>query len=337
MADSPLERLSSVADSIQPNERPLLVVVVGPTAVGKTRWAIDMARALETEIINADSRQVFKRMAIGTAAPSANERAEIQHHFVDFIEPDRRYSAGQFEQDASVWLDHWFKHRRTAVLAGGSGLYVKALIEGLDDIPSDPSIRAQLNQRWELHGLAPLIEELAQLDPAHLSKMDAQNPQRVIRALEVCLISGRPFSSFHKLAPRARPYDTWVVGLQMDRDSLNSRINMRVEHMIEAGLEAEVRELEYLKDANALRTVGYREWWPFFENECSLTDVQAQIQLRTRQFAKRQMTWFQKMEGVQWFNASDRENIAEGLRVECEKRSWHLAHPIPHSEPHRDE
>ena len=165
MADSPLEHLTSVAAPIQPNERPLLIVLVGPTAVGKTRWAIEIARALNTEIVNADSRQIYRRMPIGTATPTAEERAEITHHFVDFVEPDSAYSAGQFEKEASAWLDHWFQHHRTAVLAGGSGLYVKALIEGLDDIPTDPSVRSQLNERFELYGLGPLVDELASVTP----------------------------------------------------------------------------------------------------------------------------------------------------------------------------
>jgi len=331
MADSPLEHLTSVAAPIQPNERPLLIVLVGPTAVGKTRWAIEIARALNTEIVNADSRQIYRRMPIGTATPTAEERAEITHHFVDFVEPDSAYSAGQFEKEASAWLDHWFQHQRTAVLAGGSGLYVKALIEGLDDIPTDPSVRSQLNERFELYGLGPLVDELAQRDPVHLEKMDAQNPQRVIRALEVCIISGRPFSSFHNQVPQERPYDIWIGGLQMDRESLHSRINLRVENMIKAGLEEEVRALQHLRDTNALRTVGFREWPPYFNNECSLSAVQDEIQMRTRQFAKRQMTWFQKTNGIQWFDASDGENIAEALRVECGKRRWHFAQPLVHS------
>jgi tRNA dimethylallyltransferase len=318
---------SEVSAPIDPNEKPLLVVVVGPTAIGKTRTAIQIAQALDTEIINADSRQVYRGMTIGTAQPDSAEREAAPHHFVDFVQPEELYSAGQFESDAMEWLGKWFQSRRTAVLSGGSGLYVKAVLEGLDDIPSDLTIRASLNERLQSVGIEPLVAELRKLDPVHAERMDIQNPQRVVRALEVCLATGRPFSSFHNEGGRERPFDTWIVGLRMPKKVLDERINRRVHQMIHQGLEAEVSSLQHLSDQNALQTVGYREWNGYFDGQKSREAVLEEIQLRTRQFAKRQMTWFQKMPDVHWFNAQEKdanENILNALRVECSRRGWQL-------------
>lgn len=303
-------------------ERPLLVVVIGPTAVGKTELAIAIAKALHCEILNADSRQVYRDMPIGTAQPTAAERVAVPHHFVDFLEPDARYSAGQFEGDALAWLEQWFAHRKCAVLSGGSGLYVKAVLDGLDPVPADLAIRTELNARLEAEGLEVLVEELTRLDPTHAAAMDLQNPQRVVRALEVCLASGKPFSSFHSSTTTRRPFDALIIGLKRERAELIDRINRRVDRMMETGLKAEVEALRPHWSANALQTVGYREWSAFFAGEWSEAQVAEEIKLRTRQFAKRQMTWFKKMEGVQWFHPEQLENIAEALRVECANRGW---------------
>ncbi|MGB2135381.1 MAG: tRNA (adenosine(37)-N6)-dimethylallyltransferase MiaA, partial [Flavobacteriales bacterium] len=221
-------QLSPLSEHRGQQERPLLVVVIGPTAVGKTALAIAVAKALHCEILNADSRQVYRGMPIGTAQPTAEERAAVPHHFVDFLEPDALYSAGQFESDALAWLEQWFAHRKCAVLSGGSGLYVKAVLEGLDPVPADLTIRTALNARLESEGLEVLVDELKRLDPAHAASMDTQNPQRVVRALEVCLASGKPFSSFHSSSTVQRPFDTLVIGLKRERAELINRINRRV-------------------------------------------------------------------------------------------------------------
>lgn len=313
-----------VTDTRNAEERPLLVVVIGPTAVGKTARAIELAQSLGCEIVNADSRQVYQGMPIGTAQPTEAERAAVPHHFVDFVAPDALYSAGQFETDALRWLDGWFEDHRCAVLAGGSGLYVKAVLDGLDPMPADLGIRTQLNERLAAEGLLPLVEELKRLDPDHAARMDTQNPQRVIRALEVCLTSGKPFSSFHSEAKVDRPFDTLVIGLKMERNALIERIDRRVDAMLAEGLEGEVESLRPHWGANALQTVGYREWLPYFNGERSREEVAEEIKLRTRQFAKRQMTWFQKMDNVQWFHPEDTENIMRTLSVECERRGWAL-------------
>lgn len=317
-------RLTPVSDPIGTHERPLLVVVVGPTAVGKTAAAIQIASALQTEIVNADSRQVYRKMALGTAQPDAQERAAIPHHFIDFVDPSHLYSAGQFEAHALAWLNHWFLHHRTAVLSGGSGLYVKAVLEGLDEMPADLEIRSQLNHRLQAEGLESLANELEKLDPVSARRMDLCNPQRVIRALEVCLASGEPLSNFHQHAPQQRAFDTWVIGLKRDRTQLNQRINARVLQMIDDGLEAEVAALQPMRTENALQTVGFQEWNAYFDGLASRESVIEEIQLRTRQFAKRQMTWFQKMPGIQWFDAEHTENILAALEVECAKRQWSI-------------
>lgn len=315
-------QLSPLSEHRGQQERPLLVVVIGPTAVGKTALAIAVAKALHCEILNADSRQVYRGMPIGTAQPTAEERAAVPHHFVDFLEPDALYSAGQFESDALAWLEQWFAHRKCAVLSGGSGLYVKAVLEGLDPMPADLTIRTALNARLESEGLEVLVDELKRLDPVHAASMDTQNPQRVVRALEVCLASGKPFSSFHSSSTVQRPFDTLIIGLKRERAELIDRINRRVDLMMESGLKAEVEALRPHWSANALQTLGYREWNAYFSGEWTANHVAEEIKLRTRQFAKRQMTWFQKMEGVHWFHPDQTENIAEVLRVECANRGW---------------
>lgn len=316
------DKLVPLSEHRSNDERPLLVVIIGPTAVGKTELAIAIAKALDCEIVNADSRQVYRGMSIGTAQPTPKERAAVPHHFVDFITPDELYSAGQFESDALAWFEQWFTHRKCAVLSGGSGLYVKAILEGLDPVPADLAIRNELNGRLESEGLKALVEELTRLDPTHAASMDIQNPQRVVRALEVCLASDKPFSSFHSSTTAQRPFDTFVIGLKRDRDELIDRINRRVDLMMGAGLKAEVESLRPHWNANALQTVGYREWNTHFDGSMSEAEVAEEIKLRTRQFAKRQMTWFQKMEGVQWFHPEQLENIADALRVECANRGW---------------
>ena len=284
-------QLSPLSEHRGLQERPLLVVVIGPTAVGKTALAIAVANALHCEILNADSRQVYRGMPIGTAQPTAEERAAVPHHFVDFLEPDALFSAGQFQSDALAWLEQWFAHHKCAVLSGGSGLYVKAVLEGLDPVPADLTIRTALNARLESEGLEVLVDELKRLDPAHAASMDTQNPQRVVRALEVCLASGKPFSSFHSSSTVPRPFDTLVIGLKRERAELIDRINRRVDLMMESGLKAEVEALRPHWSANALQTVGYREWNAYFSGEWTANQVAEEIKLRTRQFAKRQMTW----------------------------------------------
>ena len=320
---------SSTATALQTGDRPLLVTIVGPTAIGKTTRAIEIAQGLGCEIINADSRQIFRNMPIGTAQPSAEERKCVPHHFVDFVDVEKHYSAGQFATDAGLWLDDWFKNHKTAVMVGGSGLYIKAVLEGLDDMPADLTIRKALNQRLKESGIEALALELRTLDPEHAGKMDIKNPQRVVRALEVCLASGKPFSSFHTPRLTPRKFDTLTIGLEMDRGPLIDRINERVDAMVNAGMKNEAAALLSKSHLNALQTVGYREWFECFEGRCTEAEAIERIKVHTRQFAKRQMTWFKKMENIRWANALDTATIEGIVKEACDQRQWPLHRPFP--------
>lgn len=283
----------------------VVVAVVGPTASGKTSLAIRLAQSLSTDVVSADARQVYQSMPIGTAAPTAEECAQATHHLTEFLPPSTLYSAGAFEQDAVSLLDQLCETRGSAILCGGSGMYVKAALEGLDPLPADLAIRNTLNARLKAEGLAPLVEELAALDPVHCGTMDTQNPQRVIRALEVCLASGKPFSSFHQGQPKARNWRAIQVGLRPERSWLRERIALRANAMMEAGWLDEVRALLPHEGQNALNTVGYKELFAHLKGELSLEEAVELLITHTRQFAKRQLTWFQKDPHVQWFDFNE--------------------------------
>lgn len=290
--------------------------------MGKTSFAIGLAKWLGCEILNADSRQVYQNLRIGTAQPTAAERAEVPHHFVDFLSTENLYSAGQFEKDALKWLDQWFASHRTAVMVGGSGLYVKAVLEGLDEIPASVEIRTQLQRQLAETGIQPLLKQLEVLDPIHFAKIDPHNTQRVVRALEVCLASGKPFSSFHKNRAAQRPFDVRIIGLEMSREWLITRIDARVKQMIEEGFESEARSFHSQAHLNALQTVGYREWFDHFDGKISRAEAIHAIQVHTRQFAKRQMAWFKRLEGVNWFDANDRTTAFNWIMKCCAERGW---------------
>jgi tRNA dimethylallyltransferase len=284
--------------------------------------AIGLAKWLGCEILNADSRQVYRDMRIGTAQPTATECAEVPHHFVDFLDVEKLYSAGQFEKDALHWLDNWFSSHRTAVMVGGSGLYIKAVLEGLDEVPASVEIRDRLRKELEENGADSLLKQLKELDPIHYAKMDRSNTQRVIRALEVCLASGKPFSSHHSNSAAERPFDIRIIGLEMNREWLVDRINARVVQMVQSGFESEARELHPKAHLNALQTVGYREWFDHFDGKLSRDQAISAIQVHTRQFAKRQMTWFKRMDGINWFDASNRMAAFNWAMACCAERGW---------------
>ena len=279
----------------------VVISVVGPTASGKTELAIALAQRLGTEIVNADARQVYRGMAIGTAQPTAAERAAAPHHLVDFFEPTQLYSAGTFEEQAVPLLDRLCQERGSAVLAGGSGMYVKAALEGLEPLPADLDLRRQLNAEVASKGLPHLVARLRELDPEHADAMDTSNPQRVVRALEVCLTSGRPFSSFHSGAVKSRDWHVVSVGLDPDRAELRERIALRAHAMMDAGWLEETRRLIPLRSENALNTVGYKELFQHLDGDMPLEDAVDLVITHTRQFAKRQMTWFRKDPRTTWF------------------------------------
>lgn len=280
-------------------------IIVGPTAVGKTALAIQLAKHFQTEIISADARQCYKELSIGVARPSQEELNQVPHHFIANHSIHEIVNASVFENEALNISEKLFQQKEHIVMVGGTGLYIKAFCEGLDDIPSiDPSVRTSIIQSYESNGLIWLQNELAQKDPAYWEQAEQENPHRLMRALEVYIGLGKSILSYQCHQKKQRPFTVKLIGLEMGRSLLYERINTRVEQMVAHGLEKEVQSLLPQFSLNALQTVGYREWLPYFNQEQSLERVIAAIQQNTRQYAKRQMTWFKKDPTVQWFDAS---------------------------------
>jgi len=287
-----------------------LISIVGPTAIGKTALAIQVALHFGTEIISADSRQFFKEMAIGTAKPNAAELATVKHHFIDSHSVTQLFSTGDFEVEGLKTLEEIFKKHDLAIMVGGSGLYVNALINGLDEMPDiDLSIREKLNKQFEEEGLAVIQNQLSQLDPEYFSKVDQQNPQRMIRGLEVYLSTGQKLSSMLSATKKERPFNIIKIGLNTDRAILYDRINSRVDQMIDDGLVDEVKSLIPFKKYNALNTVGYSEIFDYLDGKLSLEDAVSAIKQNTRRFAKRQLTWFRRDEEINWFEPTEKEKV----------------------------
>lgn len=297
--------------------KPTLISIVGPTAIGKTRLAIDVAKHFNTEIISADSRQFYKEMSIGTAKPTPQELSEAPHHFVDFLPITELYSAGDFERNAIAKLDELFKTHPVVVMAGGSGMYVNAVCDGFDNLPdANLTIRKQLNEQIETEGIDPLLKQLEQLDPTYYNQVDRDNKQRVVRALEVCLSSGKPFSSFRKNTKVKRPFNIISIGLTWERTNIYDRINKRVDIMVNEGLIEEARRLYPQRDLNALQTVGYRELFAAFDGDCSVNEAIEQIKTNTRRFAKRQLTWFKRNAATTWFSREQLVDIIPFIEQE---------------------
>lgn len=287
-----------------------LIVLIGPTAIGKTALSIEIAHLLNTEIISADSRQFFKEMYIGTARPGIEEMGGVPHHLVGHISISQEYNVGKFEQEALRIIETIFSKKDCAILTGGSGLYINAVCSGFDELPEvDPKLREELNTAYSTNGLEPLQNRLKELDPEYYEAVDLQNPQRVIRALEVCISSGTTYSGFRKGKTNPRNFNIVKIGLDMDRSKLYERINQRVDEMIKAGLVDEVRSLLPFKDKNALQTVGYKELFDYFEGKHSLEHAIELIKQNTRRYAKRQLTWFRKDKEITWFTPQQKEEI----------------------------
>jgi len=280
-----------------------LISIVGPTAIGKTRVSIEVAKALETEIISCDSRQFFKEMNIGTAVPGNEELKAVPHHFIQHISIFDKYSVGQYEKETLELIEEKFKTHNELVLTGGSGLYQKVVLEGLDDFPKvEPSIREKLNHTLNTRGLEPLQRQLKELDPDYYEKIDLQNPHRLIRALEICLGTGKPFSFFlNQQQQRPRAFKSLKIGLTAERQLIYKRIEKRVDMMFDRGLVEEAKALNPYKHFNALQTVGYKEIFAFFDGKISLDDAKAEIKKNTRRYAKRQLTWYRKQNDIKWF------------------------------------
>lgn len=293
-----------------------LVNIVGPTAIGKTSLSIKISQSFKTEIISADSRQFFKEMKIGTAVPDDDELEAAPHYFIQHISVEEEYSVGDFERAAIRKLEELYKEHSVVVMVGGSGLYVKAVTEGLDEFPkADPDIRKNLNKHLEEDGIDWLQKKLFVLDPEYYKTADVQNPHRLTRALEICIETGKPFSSFLNQEKPQRNFETIKIGLTADREMIYERINKRVDIMIENGLIEEARNLYPHKNLNALNTVGYKELFQYFDGKTDLETAISEIKKNTRRFAKRQLTWFRKDSEIKWFEFDEKpERIIEYIQ-----------------------
>ena len=281
-----------------------LIVVAGATATGKTAESIRIAKLLSTEIVSSDSRQFYKEMNIGVARPSHEELQSVPHHLVAHISVKQKYNVAMYEQEALRQIEDIFRSKDDVVLAGGSGLYIKAVCEGIDDIPeADEGIRAELNELFATRGIEPLQQELKAKDPEYYSLVDKCNHIRLIRALEVCRATGKTFSSFRKQDKVQRKFEIVKIGIRRKRENLLERIYKRVDLMMEQGLLAEVESLLPLRDYPALNSVGYKELFEYLDGKTTLSQAVENIKINTRRYAKRQMTWFCKDKEIQWFDA----------------------------------
>jgi tRNA dimethylallyltransferase len=297
-----------------------LLVLLGPTGVGKTDISIDIAIQFGSEIISCDSRQFYREMAIGTAAPDENQLEKIKHHFIRFLSVKEYYSASLFERDVLILLTELFRKKRIVLMAGGSGMYIDAVCKSIDDIPDvDPAIREKYSGIYLKEGLESLRVSLKLLDPDYYKKVDLRNYKRIIRALEICETTGRPYSSYLKKEKIERDFKIIKIGLERPREELYERINMRVDRMISQGLEEEARALIEHKNLNALNTVGYKEFFDFFEGKISKEKTIELIKRNSRRYAKRQMTWWGKDKDIRWFHPDRKEEIIDFLESKIEK------------------
>lgn len=294
-----------------------LIVVVGPTGIGKTKLAIQLAQYYNTHIISADSRQIFKETKIGTAAPTVDELALAKHYLVATHSLHEYYSAWEFEQDVLKLADQLFPLYNPLIMVGGAMMYVDAVCKGIDDVPTiDADLRQEVWAQYEQVGLEGMRAQLKQLDPVFYEQVDLKNAKRVIHAVEVCLMSGKPYSSLRTNTAKERPFRIIKVGLDCPREELYQRINKRVENMIDAGLVDEVMGLQHLKHLNSLNTVGYKEIFAYLNGDCTLSEAIELIKRNTRHYAKRQLTWFKKDTATRWFNANSFEEVISFLNTE---------------------
>ena len=287
-----------------------LIVIAGPTASGKTAFAIALAKALGTVILSADSRQFYKEMSIGTAAPTEEELSQVQHYFVHHISIEDKYDVADYERDAIALLAELYKTHDVVVMTGGSGLFIDAVCNGIDAMPDvQPGIREKVQKLYDEGGLKALQDEVQRLDPEYYTHVDQQNPRRLQRALEVCYQTGQPFSSFRSGHAVQRDFDLKKYALLWDRQALIERIDRRVDLMMEQGLLEEAKALYPQRHLNALNTVGYKELFAYFDGDCTLKEAVEQIKIHTRQYAKRQMTWLRKDTSYQWIMPNDLEDV----------------------------
>ncbi|HEX7492694.1 MAG TPA: tRNA (adenosine(37)-N6)-dimethylallyltransferase MiaA [Bacteroidales bacterium] len=295
-----------------------LIVLLGPTGVGKTDISIEIAIHFKCEIISADSRQFFREMRIGTAVPARHLLKKVKHHFTRFISVEDYYSSSLFERDVLKLLPELFSRNNIVLMSGGSGMYIDAVCDGIDDIPDvDPAVRKKYIIRYKEEGIEGLRETLRVLDPEHYAIVDRNNQKRIIRALEICESSGRPYSSFLKKQKRERDFGIIKIGLERNRADLYSRINSRVDVMIKSGLEDEVKQLSEFRNLNALNSVGYREFFDYFDGKTTKEKAIELIKRNSRRYAKRQLTWWGKDKEIKWFKPEQIREIIDYCSVRC--------------------
>lgn len=296
-------------------------MIIGPTGVGKTELSLQLAEFFRTSILNADSRQLYRDIPIGTAAPTIEEMQRVPHYFVGTLGLQDYYSAAQYETDAITLLDQLFRDRDVVLLSGGSMMYIDAVCHGIDDIPTiDELTRERMRERYEREGLEPLQNELRLLDPEYYQICDIRNPKRVVHALEICYMTGRTYTSFRRNAHKERPFRIIKIGLQREREELYRRIGLRVDQMVEQGLIEEARRVLPFRDCNSLNTVGYKELFRYFDGEWDLDFALEKVKRNTRVYSKKQVTWFKKDGKVAWFHPSAVEEIR--LFIKKELSSW---------------
>lgn len=293
-----------------------LIVILGPTAVGKTKLSLHLAKKYKTEIISADSRQVYKELNIGVAKPSAKELKEIKHHFVGTISVYENFNAGIFEAEALKCLQNLFYKNDVVILTGGTGLFINAVCYGFDKLPSaDEKIRKNLNDLYDKEGIIPLQTQLKKIDPVYYNQVDIFNPRRLIRAIEISLITGKPYSSLTIHKPAKRNFLIHKIGLHLERKELYTRINSRVETMFNEGLIKEVKSLWNARNLTALQTIGYKEIFDYLNDNLTFDEAIHLIKVNSRRYAKRQLTWFRKDKSIKWFNPDDFQKINECLNL----------------------
>ena len=294
-----------------------LIVITGPTAVGKTDLCLDLATHFGIPIINADSRQIYRELKIGTAAPTEEQLRKVRHYFVGTLGLNDYYSASIYEQEVMQLLDTLFKTSDYALLSGGSMMYIDAVCNGIDDIPTvDDHTRDTLKRRLEEEGLESLCEQLRQLDPEHYEQVDLKNPRRVVHALEICLMTGRTYTSFRKNERKERPFHIVKIGLTRDRDIIYERINSRVDQMMDCGFLDEAKGLYHLRHLNALNTVGYKELFAYLDGTWPLDEAVERIKGNTRRYARKQLTWYKKDPLITWFSPEDKQQILNHITTQ---------------------
>ena len=293
-----------------------LVVLLGPTAVGKTELSLELAEMLHSNIISADSRQLYADLKIGTAAPTPAQLARVKHHFVGTLQLSDYYSAAQYADEVLALLDTLFQTNNVALMTGGSMMYIDAVCQGIDDIPTvDAETREMMWKRYDEVGLEGLQRELKMLDPEYYAIVDLKNYKRIVHALEICYMTGQPFSSFRKRKTAERPFNIVKIGLNRERSELFNRIGLRVDQMMAEGMLEEARSVYPYRQLNSLNTVGYKELFKYFDGEWSLSEAVEKIKRNTRVYAKKQLTWFKKDASIQWFHPDQKQEIFDVIKT----------------------